>query len=68
MGKSEGYSNEASMYSVDNCGANRNDQAAKSAENYLDFMAFSRDGLLEQLILEGYTPEQAVFGVEAVGY
>jgi hypothetical protein len=27
--------------------------------NYLDVSAFSRDGLIEQLTFEGYTPEQA---------
>ncbi len=43
------------------------EQAAKSAQTYLDFMAFSRSGLIDQLIFEGFTPEQAEYGVTAVG-
>lgn len=43
-----------------------NEQAFESAENYLDFMSFSRSGLLEQLEFEGFTPEQAEYGVSAL--
>ena len=45
------------------------EQAKKSAQNYLDFMSFSKDGLIEQLESEygdKYTHEQAVEAVEAV--
>lgn len=42
--------------------------AAKKAESYLDVMSFSKTGLIEQLEYEGFTHEQAVYGVEAVGY
>ncbi|MGQ9475961.1 MAG: Ltp family lipoprotein [Actinomycetota bacterium] len=31
-------------------------------------MSFSRSGLLEQLKFEGFTQEQAEYGVRAVGY
>jgi len=64
----EGYSHEASVWAVDNCGANWNEQAAKKAKNYLDVMAFSRQGLISQLEFEGFTYEQAVYGVTQVGY
>ncbi len=46
-----------------------NEQAEKAAQNYLDSMAFSKDGLIEQLESEygdKFTHEQAVHGVEAV--
>ena len=43
-------------------------KAAKAAKNYLDFMAFSRSGLIDQLEFEGFTHEQAVYGVEQNGY
>ena len=44
----------------------KNEQAAKSAKNYLDNSAFSRQGLIEQLSSEygdGFTYAQAVYGV-----
>jgi Host cell surface-exposed lipoprotein len=49
---------------------NWNKQAAKSAKNYLDTMAFSRSGLIEQLESEfgdGFTHAQAVYGVNQTG-
>jgi hypothetical protein len=47
-----------------------NEQAVKSAKNYLDMTSFSRDGLIEQLSSsagDGYTREQAVYAVDQVG-
>ena len=41
--------------------------AKKKAKEYLDFMAFSRQGLIEQLEYEGFTHTQAVYGVDHVG-
>lgn len=63
----EGYPHEDAVYAADNCGANWNEQAAKSAEQYLDTMSFSRSGLIEQLEYEGFTNEQAVYGVDKAG-
>ena len=36
----DGYSSEDATYAADNCNANWNEQAAKSAKNYLDTMPF----------------------------
>jgi hypothetical protein len=47
-----------------------NQEAAESAKSYLDFQGFSRDGLYEQLTSEygeAFTPDQANFGLAAVG-
>ena len=33
------------------------------ARQYLDYTAFSRQGLIDQLLYEGFTPEQAEYGV-----
>jgi hypothetical protein len=44
-----------------------NEQAAKSAKSYLDFKAFSHAGLVQQLVFEGFTPEQAEHGTTAAG-
>lgn len=41
--------------------------AAKKALEYLRFMAFSRDGLIEQLEYEGFTHQEAVYGVDQSG-
>ena len=60
----EGYTTEEATYAVNNCGANWKEQAAKSAKSYLDIMSFSRQGLYDQLEFEGFTAEEAAYGVE----
>ena len=40
--------------------------ARESAANYLEYSAFSRNGLIDQLKFEGFTPAQAEYGVDAV--
>ena len=47
-----------------------NEQAAKSAANYLAYSSFSRQGLIDQLSSEygeKFTPEQAEYGVTKAG-
>lgn len=41
--------------------------ALKQAHNYLDFSAFSRSGLIDQLEFEGYSTEDATFAVDNCG-
>ena len=41
--------------------------AAKSALDYISVMAFSYSGLVRQLEFEGYTNEEAVYGVDKCG-
>ena len=43
-------------------------QAAKKAKSYLRSSSFSKTGLIEQLEFEGFTYDQAVYGVKSVGY
>lgn len=38
-------------------------RAIKTAESYLSFMAFSKQGLIDQLEYEGFTYDQASYGV-----
>ena len=64
----EGYSHDEAVYGVDNCGADWNEQAAKTAESYVRYSSFSRSELIEQLEYEGFTHEQAEYGVTTVGY
>lgn len=41
--------------------------ARRSAENYIGIMAFSRDGLVEQLVYDGYTEDEAAYGADNCG-
>jgi hypothetical protein len=43
------------------------ENARKMAETYLSSMAFSRTGLIEQLVFEGFSNEDAAYGTDAVG-
>ena len=42
--------------------------AREMAADYLDYSAFSRSGLIDQLEFEGFTTTQAQYGANAVGY
>ncbi len=48
-------------------GVDWNAQAAASAAKYLAFTSFSRAGLVEQLVYEGFTKSQATYGVSTTG-
>lgn len=41
--------------------------ARKKAQSYLDIMAFSRKGLIEQLEYEGFTKSEATYGADNCG-
>ena len=41
--------------------------ALSSSKIYLDIMAFSYDGLIEQLEFDGYTNEEATYGADNCG-
>lgn len=43
------------------------EQAIGSAESYLDFSGFSREGLIDQLEYEGFSTEDAEFAVDHLG-
>lgn len=45
----EGFSYNDSLYAVNNCDANWNEQAKKKAAQYLSVMSFSKEGLISQL-------------------
>ena len=63
----EQFSHEDSVYAVDNCGADWNEQAVKKAKEYLDYSSFSHGSLVDQLKYEGFTAEQAEYGVSQNG-
>lgn len=64
----EGFSTADATYAVSEIEAagavDWNEQAAKKARDYRSMMAFSRQGLIEQLEYEGFTPAQAMYGVD----
>ena len=43
-------------------------EAAEAAASYMDITSFSREGLIDQLLFEGFTQDQAEYGAEQVGY
>ena len=66
MLKYQGYSEEEAAAAADTCGADWNEQAERSAMNYMQYMALSQEELVEQLIYDGFTEEQAQYGADAV--
>jgi len=42
--------------------------ALSKAKSYLKMMAFSYEGLIDQLVFEGFTAEQAEYGVSQNGF
>lgn len=58
--KYEGFSDSVSKYAVENCGADWDQQATRSAENYRSYLSLSGDELVAQLEKDGFTHEQAV--------
>ena len=63
-----GFTTEDATYAVDNVTVDWNEQAAQKAQEYLDFMAFSREELIGQLVFEGFSQSEAEYGATAVGY
>ncbi len=63
----EDFSTADATWAVDRVTVDWNEQAAKKAESYLDFTAFSRSSLIDQLKFEGFTAEQAEYGVSQTG-
>ena len=64
----EGFSNADAVYAVDSLNIDWNAQAAQSAADYLEHVGgFSRSGLINQLLYEGFTQAQAEYGVSTTG-
>jgi len=65
--KYEGFSVKAATAAVDSLHVDWNEQAALSAQSYLDMGGFSRKSLIGQLKYEGFTQSQAEYGVKKAG-
>ena len=65
-----GFPKAVATFAVNHIQVNWNQQAAKSAKEYLNTMPFSRAGLIQQLESsagDGFTHAQAVYGVNQTG-
>jgi len=46
---------------------NWKEQAVRKGKEYLNIMAFSRNGLIEQLKFDGFTLEEATYAADQIG-
>lgn len=58
------YTTAVAEYAVNNCGADWNAQAVGVSRSLLGYSSYSRTGLIDDLIDEGFTSEQAVYGAD----
>ncbi|MCU6720713.1 Ltp family lipoprotein [Porcipelethomonas ammoniilytica] len=62
-----GYTNEEAIYAADNCKADWNEQAVKTAKYYKNnYPSQTSQEIIDQLIFEGFTESQAKYGVNYV--
>ena len=66
--KFEGFTEEEAAVGVENCGANWKEQCLLKAQSYLEYQAFSKEGLADQLKYEGFSEKQINYAIEKVGY
>ena len=59
---------EDAIYGAENCGADWNQQAVNKAQDYLETLPFSRDGLVRQMEdFDHFPSEQAEYGADNSG-
>ena len=63
----DGYPVKDAAFAVDHLDVDWDEQAVKAAKSYLDTMPFSHDELVHQLTFDGFTAEQAAYGVKKAG-
>lgn len=63
----DGHTTEQAEFGVNGISIDWNEQAAKSAESFLDYSAFSLTGLTGQLLHQGFSQARAEYGVNAGG-
>ena len=54
-------------WAADHCGANWNEQAYKKAQEYLKLTSFNHQDMVDQLLFEGFTTDQAEYGASKAG-
>lgn len=63
----DGLDYETADFAVARCGADWNEQAELSAREYLELGEFDRQQLLDALLFEGFTNQEAEFAADQVG-
>ena len=63
----DGVDTNDAAWAADHCGADWNDQAYKKAEEYLRLTSFNHKDMVDQLIFEGFTADQAEYGATKAG-
>ena len=57
------------QWAIDHLDVDWNEQAKIKAQQYMDTLGgFSRQSLIDQLMFDQFTEEQAIYGVEAIGF
>ena len=64
---SDGHETNDAAWAADHCGADWNEQAYKKAEEYLALTSFSHQDMVDQLLFEGFTADQAEYGAKKAG-
>ena len=63
----DGVDSNDAAWAVDHCGADWNEQAYKKAEEYLKLTSFNHKDMVDQLLFEGFTADQAEYGATKAG-
>lgn len=63
----EGYDYQTAEYAVARCGADWFQQAETSAREYLELGEFDRQQMIDALLFEGFTTQEAEFAADQVG-
>lgn len=64
--QADGYTAEDAVYAADKLNVDWTQKATEMAQQYVDTMEFTREDLVDQLVYEGFTREQAEAAVDAV--
>ncbi|WP_346060083.1 Ltp family lipoprotein, partial [Glutamicibacter bergerei] len=66
--EANGFTNEQSTQALDHVTADWNEQAKAFAKDALEHSTYSRQGLLDHLVVNGFSRQQAEHGVSEVGF
>ena len=65
---SDGYNKNDAILAVDSLNVDWNEQAVRTAKDWLEYSGYSRNRLIETLCdSDGYTKKEAIYGVDKVG-
>lgn len=65
--KSDGFDENDAAWAVDHMNVDWNEQAYKKAQEYLTLTTFNHKDMVDQLVFEGFTADQAEYGATKAG-